>query len=84
MLMQVLQLCRKHEVTIDSSYASLVVAVCVLVGFAQSLDPELSIMDATIPCLPSNDVNLKVSISWTMNMCFCVILYMCVHGCLHS
>jgi predicted unusual protein kinase regulating ubiquinone biosynthesis (AarF/ABC1/UbiB family) len=51
MLMQVLQLCRKHEVTIDSSYASLVVAVCVLVGFARSLDPELSIMDAAIPCL---------------------------------
>ncbi len=49
--MQVLQLCRKHEVTIDSSYASLVVAVCVLVGFARSLDPELSIMDAAIPCL---------------------------------
>jgi aarF domain-containing kinase len=38
-------------VTIDSSYASLVVAVCVLVGFARSLDPELSIMDAAIPCL---------------------------------
>jgi aarF domain-containing kinase len=50
-LKQVLQLCRKHEVTIDSSYASLVVAVCVLVGFARSLDPELSIMDAAIPCL---------------------------------
>jgi aarF domain-containing kinase len=50
-LKQVLQLCRKHEVTIDSSYASLVVAVCVLVGFARSLDPELSIMDAAVPCL---------------------------------
>lgn len=37
--------------TIDSAYASLVVAVCVLVGFARSLDPELSIMDAAVPCL---------------------------------
>ncbi|CAM6099488.1 unnamed protein product [Calypogeia fissa] len=50
-LIKVLQLCRKHEVTIDSAYASLVVAVCVLVGFARSLDPELSIMDAAAPCL---------------------------------
>ncbi|KAG6546582.1 hypothetical protein Mapa_011771 [Marchantia paleacea] len=50
-LIKVLQLCRKHEVTIDSAYASLVVAVCVLVGFARSLDPELSIMDAAVPCL---------------------------------
>ncbi|KAL2612019.1 hypothetical protein R1flu_023711 [Riccia fluitans] len=50
-LIKVLQLCRKHEVTIDSAYASLVVAVCVLVGFARSLDPEMSIMDAAVPCL---------------------------------
>ncbi|KAL3683284.1 hypothetical protein R1sor_001306 [Riccia sorocarpa] len=50
-LIKVLHLCRKHEVTIDSAYASLVIAVCVLVGFARSLDPEMSIMDAAVPCL---------------------------------
>jgi hypothetical protein len=33
-LKEVLQLARKHEVSIDSSYAALVVGVCVLVGFA--------------------------------------------------
>eukprot|EP00850_Spirogloea_muscicola_P006997 SM000034S12751 [mRNA] locus=s34:565216:570087:- [translate_table: standard] len=50
-LKQVLSLCRKHEVTINATYASLVIAVCVLVGFANALDPKLSIMDAAVPCL---------------------------------
>eukprot|EP00850_Spirogloea_muscicola_P005158 SM000023S07614 [mRNA] locus=s23:525214:530379:+ [translate_table: standard] len=50
-LKQVLGLCRKHEVTINATYASLVIAVCVLVGFANALDPKLSIMDAAVPCL---------------------------------
>lgn len=47
----VLALSRKHAVTIDSCYASLVIAVCVLVGFAASLDPQVNILDAAIPCL---------------------------------
>ncbi|GBG89782.1 hypothetical protein CBR_g49633 [Chara braunii] len=50
-LKQVLCLARKHDVTINSSYASLVVSVCILSGFAHSLDPDLSIMDAVVPCL---------------------------------
>eukprot|EP00850_Spirogloea_muscicola_P004726 SM000020S06076 [mRNA] locus=s20:890226:896111:+ [translate_table: standard] len=50
-LKQVLGLCRKHEVTINATYASLVIAVCVLVGFANALDPKLSIMDGAVPCL---------------------------------
>lgn len=50
-LVGVLRLCRKHRVTVDASYASLLVAVCVLVGFARALDPDMSIMDATVPCL---------------------------------
>lgn len=37
----VLRLARKHGVTIDSSYASLVIAVTVIVGFATSLDPKV-------------------------------------------
>ncbi|KAF6247246.1 ABC1-domain-containing protein [Scenedesmus sp. NREL 46B-D3] len=35
----VLGLARKWGVSIDSCYASLVISVCVLVGFAQALDP---------------------------------------------
>lgn len=42
----VLGLARKHGVTIDSCYASLVISVCVLVGFAKALDPEVNLMDA--------------------------------------
>lgn len=50
-LKDVLRLARKHEVAIDSSYASLVIAVCVLVGFAASLDPSVNLADAAAPCL---------------------------------
>jgi predicted unusual protein kinase regulating ubiquinone biosynthesis (AarF/ABC1/UbiB family) len=42
----VLGLARKWGVSIDSCYASLVISVCVLVGFAQALDPRVNIMDA--------------------------------------
>jgi len=38
-------------VSIDSSYASLVIAICVLVGFATSLDDNVNIVDAAVPCL---------------------------------
>ncbi|GAX75750.1 hypothetical protein CEUSTIGMA_g3193.t1 [Chlamydomonas eustigma] len=48
---EVLRISREHEVTVDSSYASLVIGVCVIVGFATSLDPEVNIMDAAAPCL---------------------------------
>lgn len=37
--------------SIDSNYAALVIGVCVLVGFATSLDPEVNLMDAAAPCL---------------------------------
>lgn len=41
---------RKHGISIQSSYAALVVGVCVIVGFATSLDPGVNLMDAAIPC----------------------------------
>ena len=47
----ILRLTRQYEVTLDSRYASLVLGVCVLVGFATSLDPAVNIMDAAAPCL---------------------------------
>lgn len=37
--------------SIDSNYASLVIGVCVLVGFATSLDKRVNLMDAAAPCL---------------------------------
>lgn len=57
----VLALSRKHAVTIDSCYASLVIAVCVLVGFAASLDPQVNILDAAIPCLLFYSLSGRVS-----------------------
>ncbi len=39
------------QVQIDSCYAALVVGICVLVGFATSLDPRVNLMDAAAPCL---------------------------------
>ncbi|GJP75661.1 hypothetical protein CLOP_g6085 [Closterium sp. NIES-67] len=49
-LKKVLRICWVHHVTVHSSYASLLIAMCILVGFGQTLDPELSILDAAAPC----------------------------------
>ncbi|KAK3267831.1 hypothetical protein CYMTET_23636 [Cymbomonas tetramitiformis] len=46
----VLKLARKHEVKVDSSYAALVVGVCVLVGMASATDPNMCLMEAAVPC----------------------------------
>ncbi len=46
-----LQLARKHEVTVDSGYAALVIGCCVVVGFATALDPNVNLMDAATPTL---------------------------------
>lgn len=59
-LKAVLKLARKHEVAIDSSYAALVLGVCVIVGFATGLDPKVNLMDAATPCLFANDLFGKV------------------------
>jgi aarF domain-containing kinase len=45
-----LQLARTHGVSVDSAYASLVVGVCVITGFATALDPAVNLMDAAAPC----------------------------------
>jgi aarF domain-containing kinase len=49
--LQVLGLARRYQVNIDSSYASLVIAVAVITGFATALDPEVNLMDAATPTL---------------------------------
>ena len=49
------------QVSIDSSYAALVLGVCVIVGFATGLDPDVNLMDAATPCLFANDIFGKVS-----------------------
>ena len=48
-LKAVLQLARNHEVSIDSGYAALVIGMCIIVGFATSLDPQLNLLDAATP-----------------------------------
>lgn len=35
-------------------------AVCVLVGFATSLDPEVNLMDAAAPCLLAHSLTGRV------------------------
>lgn len=56
----VLGLARKHGVAIDSCYASLVISVCVLVGFGKALDPEVNLMDAATPTLLAYALTGKV------------------------
>ncbi|GMH32943.1 hypothetical protein BSKO_00777 [Bryopsis sp. KO-2023] len=47
----ILLLSRNHRVSIDSSYAAMVVGVCIIVGFATGLDPRVNLMDAATPVL---------------------------------
>lgn len=56
----VLALARRHGVSIDSCYASLVISVCVLVGFAKALDPAVNLMDAATPTLLAYALTGKV------------------------
>ena len=49
LLKEIMQLFRKHSVSIDGIYASLVVSLCVLVGFATSLDPEINLFEVAAP-----------------------------------
>lgn len=56
-----LHLARKHEVTIDSSYAALVVGVCVIVGFATALDPNVNLIDAATPAFLINDLTGRIA-----------------------
>ncbi len=60
-LKAMLQLARKHEVTVDSGYAALVIGVCVLVGFATSLDPSLNLMDAAVPAFLVHDLTGRIA-----------------------
>ena len=52
----VLMLCKHHEVHVHSKYASLLLGVCILVGFATGLDPHVNLMDAAIPSLLTYDL----------------------------
>ncbi len=47
----VLRLARRHGVTIDSCYAALVISVCVIVGFAASMDPRVNLVDPAVPAM---------------------------------
>ena len=49
LLKEIMQLFRKHSVSIDGIYASLIVSLCVLVGFATSLDPEINLFEVAAP-----------------------------------
>ena len=60
-LKDVLKLARRHEVGIDSSYAALVLGVCVIVGFATSLDNRINIMDAATACFLQHSLTGKAS-----------------------
>ncbi|KAI7844981.1 hypothetical protein COHA_001347 [Chlorella ohadii] len=57
----VLHLARHHEVSIDSNYAALVVGVCVIVGFATSLDRRVNLMDAATPVFLYHALTGRVS-----------------------
>lgn len=55
-----LQLCRRHQVSVDSGYASLVLGVAVICGFATSLDPGLNLIDASVACFMAYNLTGKV------------------------
>lgn len=59
-LKAVMVLLRKHGVSIDAVYASLVVSMCVLVGFANSLDENLNLFEVAISAFLSYSVTGEV------------------------
>ena len=56
MLKAVMVLLRRRGVSIDAVYASLVVSLCVLVGFANSLDENLNLFDVAVTAFLSYSV----------------------------
>ena len=57
----VLRIAKEFEVSIDSSYAALVIGMVVLVGFATSMDPAVNLMDAAAPAFLQSNLLGKVS-----------------------
>lgn len=55
-LKAVMSVLRRHGVSIDAVYATLIVSMCVLVGFAKSLDDELNLFEVSISALLSYTV----------------------------
>ena len=55
-LKAVMVLLRRRGVSIDAVYASLVVSLCVLVGFANSLDENLNLFDVAVTAFLSYSV----------------------------
>ena len=51
LLKDVMRLFRKYTVSIDGIYASLIVSLCVLVGFATSLDPNINLFEVATPAV---------------------------------
>jgi len=50
-LKSMLRCARKHQMSIDSEYASLALGAVLMVGFAKSLDPRVNLMDAAATTL---------------------------------
>ena len=48
------------QVTVDSAYSSLVISVCVIVGFATALDSRMNLIDAAAPCLLAHSLTGRV------------------------
>jgi aarF domain-containing kinase len=59
-LKKVLTLLRRHGVSVDAVYASLVVSMCVLVGFANALDDELCLFEVAVSAFMSYSVTGEV------------------------
>ena len=51
LLKDVMRLFRKYSVSVDGVYASLIVSLCVLVGFATSLDPNINLFEVATPAV---------------------------------
>lgn len=52
---QVLNVVRKYRVKIESNFATLIIATVILEGIGRQLDPEINILDESIPILAWSD-----------------------------
>lgn len=60
LLQQVLQLSYKHQVTLESRFVSVVVAVVLAEGMGRRLDPDLDIIVRAMPYIRSAAVSLMI------------------------
>mmetsp|Transcript_23336 Transcript_23336/g.30480 ORF Transcript_23336/g.30480 Transcript_23336/m.30480 type:complete len:540 (-) Transcript_23336:105-1724(-) len=61
LLQEILALCCKHKVKLESNFASVIIAIGVLEGVGRDLDPNIDILQAALPIILKANLNTKMN-----------------------